>query len=1287
MNQKSQHSEPLAIVGMGCLFPKANSVEGYWSNIRNLVDGIGPVPPTHWNPDEYFDADAKKPDFTYAKRGGFLDAYPFSPAEFGIAPRDLEAIDTAQLLGLAVAKMALEDAGLLAANVNRKRISVILGVTGTLEMVVPLGARLGHPRWRNAMKEAGASDQVIDDAMRRIADSYVGWQENSFPGLLGNVVAGRIANRLDLGGTNCVVDAACASSLSALHMAAMELRSGRADAVLTGGVDTFNDIFMYMCFSKTPALSPTGDARPFDANADGTILGEGLGMFVVKRLSDAVKAGDQIYAVVKGLGTSSDGSGDAVYAPTADGQKRCLEDAYTQSGVSPATIELIEAHGTGTKVGDATELQALNDVFDAAKAGNKSCAIGSVKSQIGHTKAAAGAAGLMKAILALQWQVLPPTAKIKEPASTLRDNGPFYVTAEPRPWVETSDHPRRAGVSSFGFGGSNYHCILEESPIESSEPDWDGDVAIIALSADDRTGLRSQLDALARDSSSNWPSTRSLAAQTRKQFSHSHENRLTMVLRRQNTNVTATFDAARKMIDGHSINHEDVFFASGSCPKLGVLFPGQGSQSVGMLRDMACRFPVFRDVLAQADRAFAAGLADDSGPRLSDLIYPPTAFTEGERVERDTVLRDTEVAQPSLGAVCLGAMNVLRQFGIRPDAAAGHSYGELTALCAAGCYDAPSLFALSQLRGRLMAQETTSDAGAMLAVMAPIERVEAAVAEDRVGVIVANRNAPAQAVLSGSRVEIERAEQTLTRRKLRHVRLPVAAAFHSPLVSDAAGPFRAALEPIEFREAQLPVFANTTSREYPRDPQAIRDLLATQLAKPVDFVAQIRNMSATGVHTFIEVGPGHTLTRLVDAILEDAAHDAFAIDTSAGRNPGCLDLARTIARLAALGHVRQLGGWDPNPPAPRSTRAGLMIPICGANYRAPRQPKKTKIQEAKRTAAPQMVKQTSLTAIPSQVRKPTPITMAEPQRKIDADPVALERALEITRESLAAFQRLQEQTADLHRTFLEQQTEAQRTLQTILAGQHQLLTNGANGTAPVVPQAAASRPRPTTTARPVAKIEGQTAPKPGKPIAPPAPPPPPPKPEEPKQKDLSGILLDVVAEKTGYPTEMLSLDMGLDADLGIDSIKRVEILSALQDRQPKLPSVPPDRLGSLRTLRDVVELLSQDKLNGSLPPTQPVPSATIETSNSLQDELLTVVAEKTGYPVDMLNIDMGLDADLGIDSIKRVEILSALQDRRPDLPAVPPDRLGSLRTLRDVIGLLGPPSSEKKAHRPVALLH
>ena len=329
-------SEPIAVIGIGCLFPGSDDRNTYWATIRDGKDLIEDVPDGYWNPQDYHDIDRDSPDRTYGRRGGFLTPVPFRPLQFGITPRDLEATDTSQLLSLVAAHQALLDAGYDPQRTfDRSRASVILGVTGALELVVPLGARLGHPHWWRALREAGVDESTASRVVQNISDSYIPWQENSFPGLLGNVVAGRIANRLDLHGTNCVTDAACASSLAAIHLSMLELRTGRSDLVISGGVDTFNDIFMFMCFSKTPALSPSGDARPFDSQGDGTILGEGLGLVVLKRLSDAVRDGDRIYARILSIGTSSDGKGAAIYAPTVAGQQRALQDAYQQAGVGP----------------------------------------------------------------------------------------------------------------------------------------------------------------------------------------------------------------------------------------------------------------------------------------------------------------------------------------------------------------------------------------------------------------------------------------------------------------------------------------------------------------------------------------------------------------------------------------------------------------------------------------------------------------------------------------------------------------------------------------------------------------------------------------------------------------------------------------------------------------------------------------------------------------------------------------------------------------------------------------
>ncbi len=1287
-------TEPLALVGIGCLFPKAAGPGFYWANVKHGADCVAEVPPTHWDPADYFDADPKSPDMTYARRGGFLDAVEFDPLEFGIAPRDLEATDTTQLLGLVAAKQALTDAGVTFADgaVDRSRVSVILGVTGTLELVIPLGARLGHPRWKKAMRAAGVPDEQAADAAARIADSYVPWQENSFPGLLGNVVAGRIANRLDLHGTNCVVDAACASSLSAVHLAALELQTGRADVAVTGGCDTFNDIFMYMCFSKTPALSPTGDAKPFDADGDGTILGEGIGVVVLKRLADAERDGDRVYAVLRGLGSGSDGKGTAIYAPSADGQKRCLLAAYREAGITPDTVELVEAHGTGTRVGDATEAAALIDVYSTVSDASKMrpprpwAAVGSVKSQVGHTKAAAGAASLIKVALALHHKVLPPTIKVTRPVEPLADpDSPFYVNTAMRPWLPRPDHPRRAALSAFGFGGSNFHAVLEEHRPGKTEVDWDGSVEVVALGADSPERLAAQL----ADVPTDWPAFARFAEQSRAAFDVSAACRLCFAAHRTLTDLPKLLAGAKAKLAsdpaGEWATVEGACYGTGPARgSVAVLFPGQGSQAVGMLRDLACLFPEVLGSLAAADAAVAAAATDESDAlRLSDRIYPPTSFDPGAAARRDADLRQTQHAQPALGAVSWGAWRVLAdRFGVEAAAFAGHSYGELVALAAAGRLAPADLFALSRLRGRLMGEQRPGDPGAMLAVLAPLPDVERVLAEGKFDLTVANRNGPRQAVLSGATAEVEKAEAALAAAGLRCARLPVAAAFHSPLVADAAAPFRAGLEGVAFAAGAAPVYSNTTAAAYPADPAAARDLLGEQLARPVAFAEQVRAMADAGVRTFLEVGPGAVLTKLVESILAGAdGAAAIALDATGGRRPGVLDLGAALARLAARGHRTDLAAWERGSrcrPAP-AARPGRTVPLTGANHVTPRPPRPPAAPPDRRAEA----NGTHHPSPPTRVRLDHPV---KAPAMSDPDPGSLARALQATQQSLAALQRMQEQTAALHKQFLDGQDAAHRTLHALVEQQQTLLLGGLGAAAPL-------------PALPPAPVAAPVVPPPPAPV-PAAPPParevelPPPPPAPADDPDVGAAVLAVVAEKTGYGADSLGLDMALDADLGVDSIKRVEILAALQDRLPAAPAVRPEHLPNLRTLRDLAHLLAAPPAGPAEPPRPPAAPASgngvgarengtgVRAVEAAGAAVLAVVAEKTGYGADSLGLDMALDADLGVDSIKRVEILAALQDRLPAAPAVRPEHLPNLRTLRDLAHLLaarpdpGPPTAK-----------
>ncbi|MBJ6800868.1 type I polyketide synthase [Geomonas propionica] len=1282
----SSNGTQLAIIGIGCLFPQAADKNAYWANIKDGVDAITEVPSTHWPLDAYYDEDQKSPDRTYGRRGGFLSPVDFNPMEFNIPPNVLEAIDTSQLLGLVAAGQALKDAGYGPDRAfDKSNVSVILGVTGTLELVIPLGARLGHPVWRSALKDAGVDEATAKDVVERISDSYVPWQENSFPGLLGNVVAGRISKQYDLGGTNCVVDAACASSFSALHLASMELMSGKSDLVVSGGIDTFNDIFMYMCFSKTPALSPTGNAKPFDVSADGTILGEGLGIVVLKRLADAERDGDKIYAVVRGIGSSSDGKGDAIYAPSSAGQKKALLNAYRNSDVTPESIGMLEAHGTGTKVGDAVEVSALREVY--GKAENPWCALGSVKSQIGHAKAAAGSAGLIKAALALHHKVIPPTIKVQTPQQTvIGDNSPFYLPSGKRPWFPRPDAPRRAGVSAFGFGGSNFHVVLEEYQPKKQCVDWDGNTQILAFSGADGTALAAKLDAVPADAA--WGALRDLALSSRTSFDAKASCRLALVVERGKTNLASLVKNARAMLDKNAKSAwqtpDGAYFACGGAPgKLGMLFPGQGSQYTGMLNDLACSFPQVLDAVVSADEGFVSA----DGKMLSDLIYPPSAYADDARAKQEDELRATQIAQPAIGATSLGALRVLQTFGIEPDAVAGHSYGELTALCAAGRLDESALHELSRLRGKLMGAGA-GDKGSMLAVSAPLEKIAEVVAAEKLDLVIANKNAPTQAVLSGATAEIKRAVTVFKGLGLTCKELPVAAAFHSALVADAAKPFLAALEKIDMPQAKIPVYANTTAAVYPADATAAKAQLAAQLAKPVEFVAEIEAMYAAGITNFVEVGPGNRLAGLVQAILGNRPHVAFAIDASSGKRGGVADLARTLAQLAVLGYGANLALWDDGhtpAPAPTGKKPVMTIPLCGANY-VKAKPKKPPVQpKPAMVAAPQApIAPAAASAAPAQAAAVAPQTgyynaaPAAPayQPQAGAQPAShgsLNESLRLAREGMAVLQKMQEDTALLHRRFLEGQEAAAKTFQTLLEQQQRMIMGApmapATYVAPTAVAPAYVAPVAAATAPVAAPVVAKAAPSSTAAVAAGT--------GSAGAGPLSNVtetLLKVVSEKTGYPIEMLELDMGMDSDLGIDSIKRVEILSTLQERLPGSPVIGPEHLGTLRTLGDIAGHLAAGAVSTAAVAAAGTGSAGAgplsPAASQVTETLLAVVSEKTGYPVEMLELEMGMDSDLGIDSIKRVEILSTLQERLPGSPAIGPEHLGTLRTLGDIAGHL-----------------
>jgi malonyl CoA-acyl carrier protein transacylase len=533
-------------------------------------------------------------------------------------------------------------------------------------------------------------------------------------------------------------------------------------------------------------------------------------------------------------------------------------------------------------------------------------------------------------------------------------------------------------------------------------------------------------------------------------------------------------------------------------------------------------------------------------------------------------------------------------------------------------------------------------------------------------------------VLSGVTYEIDRAQDLLSQEEVRIKRLPVAVAFHSSLVAQAAAPFAESLTSIEISESTVPVYANATAAAYPDRSADARELLASQMTSSVDFVGCVRSMFADGVRTFVEIGPGRRLVGLIDEILADEDIHTVAIDASTGQRAGLVDLARTLAQLAAVGYPVALERWDEG--ALEAWRQELdrkapamTVKISGANHvderpkRAPREP----------VAAPTPVAASAQTLAPAHAVGGT--------HSPAQDPSALADAMRANEASLAAIVRLQEQTALVHQQFLESQ---ERTLQAIIRQQQGLEplapTTQITESVPVTRSIPIVEPVSPTVATPAVEPALVTTPAPATALAA----------ESATDSEVASVLLSVVSEKTGYPEEMLNLSMGLDADLGIDSIKRVEILSALQERLPEAPAISPERLGEIQTLGQIVDFLggASDAARHDVPngtpdaETRDAPAPQNGGASDISRVLLDVVADKTGYPVDMLDLSMNLDADLGIDSIKRVEILSALQGALPEAPVVAPDRLGELRTLKEIVDLLsnGADSSASSSEGPSA---
>lgn len=1110
----------IALVGMATLLPGADTVSAYWRRILSGQSAIRDVPADRWSKIGYFDEDPTARDRIYATRGGFLEDVAFDPLKYGIPPTSIPAVDPMQLLALEVVADALDDAACGAREpLERDRTSVVFGFSGGL------GEAGSQYAARSELRRLFGD--VPEDVLTRLPE----WTEDSFAGLLPNVASGRVANRFDFGGTNQTVDAACASSLAAVYCGVMELESGRADAVIAGGIDTLQSPFGYLCFAKTTALSPRGVCNTFDAHADGIAISEGLAAVVLKRLTDAERDGDRIYAVIKGVGASSDGRAKGLTAPLPAGQKRALGRAYEQAEFALADVQLLEAHGTGTVAGDRAEIETVTEMLTASGAATRSVAIGSVKTLIGHTKAAAGVAGLIKVALGLHHRVFPPHALVTTPNAALAaENTPLYLSQKPRPWVVRDGTPRRAGVSAFGFGGTNFHVALEEyadAPATAADPGLD--MALFAAAGPDRAALADRLVRIRGAMRANG-SNLSETAQTAALDSGDGLMRLAFVTGAVD-DAAAQIDAAVAFLRGESDALPAGVAFSETPPllsggKLAFLYSGQGSQYPDMLAGAAMMSPEVMGALCRADRVFADTPTGACAQRdLSRLIYPGDAFDPATRKAQMAALTATEIAQPALGTVEAGLTDWLARLGVTPDMVAGHSYGEFAALYAAGVLEFDDLIRVSEARGRAMVDNGDPDRpGGMLAVVADADTTNAALGD--LDVVIANRNSPRQTVIAGSVAAINNALTTLEAAGLNVMRVPVSQAFHSPLMQGARQQFAAALDSVPFGPARCPVYANVTAR--PHDPNALdtlRTTMADHLTSPVDFVAMLQNMAEDAAQVFVEIGPKSVLTSRVSEILEDTPHHAIALDR---RSDGPEALLQALAVLYVQGaqvdlHAVARGLASPKP-RPQTTDSPMLWYLNGAYARradAERRnidPPTTPVVEAP----------TGLQSKELQFMEVKPDGFFPPPPQTDGSGTVL---------------------AEYHRMMAEFLRVQERVMLAYL-GQDGAARPAAAPALHIDPQPV-PMPRPVQT-MPVSPAAAPAAPEPVKPEAAPTPPAAPPAPDaaEMDAAAMTALFIDVIADKTGYPAETLDAGQAMEADLGVDSIKRMEILSAVQKVLP-----------------------------------------------------------------------------------------------------------------------------------------
>lgn len=821
--ERLQKSEPIAVIGMACRFPGADSPEDYWRLLDEGRDATREAPVDRWDMDAFYDPDPDRRGKIAARRGGYLDDVAGFDAElFGVSPREALSMDPQQRLMLETAWQALERAGLAPESLAGANVGVYLGLCNS----------------DHFLRMAGRGLETLDNYLAS--------------GNAPSVAAGRIAYTLGFTGPAITIDTACSSSLVALQMACRSLRVGETRLALAAGVNVICTPETAIALSRGRMLAPDGRCKTFDASADGFARGEGCGVLILKRLSEARADKDQILAVIRGAAVNQDGRSGGLTVPSGPAQQAVIAAALSDAGLRPGDIDYVEAHGTGTSLGDPIEVRALAAAYGPGR--SAPLLVGSAKSNIGHLESAAGIAGVMKAILALRAGRLPKSLHFSSPNPHIAwDEIPIEVVSEGRPWPQR-DGPRRAGVSSFGFSGTNAHVIVEEAPIEQLA----GPVAqrprhVIPISAQSEGTLRRiafNFAAALREGTVNVPDMAYTASLGR---SHMVDRAAVVA-----TDSIQSSMALQALADGE--RHPNLHRGRAQLNRptdVVFMFSGQGGQHPGMAKDLYASAPVFR---AELDRCSTILGSDSQGRTLLDVMFAPSG---------DEAIHDTAWTQPALFALQYALVMLWASWGVKPAAVIGHSLGEYAAACAAGAMSFDDGLKLVATRGKLCAG---LPAGAMAAIYAPLAEVEAAITARTDRLSIAAVNGPESIVISGEKTDVEAVIAIFNARKVSTQLLKISMAAHSPLTASALAPLAEAAATIAAKAPQVPLAWNLTGGlPLPGNGAPDATYWRRHLAEPVRFADGLAELTRQGFDTFLEIGPHPTLTALAQSVLPDEA--------------------------------------------------------------------------------------------------------------------------------------------------------------------------------------------------------------------------------------------------------------------------------------------------------------------------------------------------------------------------------------------------------------------------------